>query len=448
MVAVLVAAGLIMNLNFPVYRRGNTLVLHVRIGGRQIKRSLRTLDPNLAKVRATELLGSLMAGELQTKLPAVPAWSIPEHHSAFEAVEQDSLTLDHAIARSPRVSSVTKLTSHELNSTLNLAQRQITTLPDREKYLLDVVFAEYGQIKKLRLVTKNDYASYAKEMVEFWGNRDIRALTERDISEFIVHLRSSAGNDPRTIDNKIGFVRAVINFLIKHGRYAGPNPAAEKNLVSKREKRKSGTKPFAYNDLKVVFGSDAFKNYGELRPEIYLICMVGLVTGMRVSSVARLTAEDLKRSMHGTAYIDISNDKTIAGNRDIPIPERLFKALNQYFDHHQDFGLQERDDGKGYSDQLNKPLKAFMKVHGFDKRFTKMSFHAFRKSFNQHLLTNQVERYICGAILGHVDESMTTGVYADSPSVDFLAQKVCSKQEELLDYLEFCCPGKRMSDDR
>jgi hypothetical protein len=173
-VAVLVAAGLIMNLNFPVYRRGNTLVLHVRIGGRQIKRSLRTLDPNLAKVRATELLGSLMAGELQTKLPAVPAWSIPEHQLDFETVQQDSLTLDHALARAPRVSPISKLTNYEFNSTLSLTQRQITTLPDPEKYLLHTIFAEYGQIKKLRLVTKNDYASYAKEMVEFWGNRDIR----------------------------------------------------------------------------------------------------------------------------------------------------------------------------------------------------------------------------------------------------------------------------------
>ena len=93
-----------MNLNFPVYRRGNTLVLHVRIGGRQIKRSLRTLDPNLAKVRATELHGSLMAGELQTKLPAIPAWSIPEHQLDFETVQQDSLTLDHALARAHRMS--------------------------------------------------------------------------------------------------------------------------------------------------------------------------------------------------------------------------------------------------------------------------------------------------------------------------------------------------------
>ncbi len=431
-----------MHIQFPVYRRGNTLVLHVRIAGRQIKRSLRTLDPNLAKVRATQLLGQLLAGELASTPPAPPAWSAVNPQSCDAATPDDLLTPELALTQSCGAQTIAAPSISASNPSNSFMGRRVAKLPDHEKYQLAAVYAEYGQIKKLRQVTQNDYASYGKEMVEFWGNRDIRTLGERDISDLIIHLRSTAGNDPRTIDNKTGYVRAVINFLIKHGRHPGPNPAADKNLVSKREKRKAGTKPFAYNDLKVVFGGKEFQRYGATRPEIYLIVMVGLVTGMRVSSVARLTAADLKRSMHGTPYIDISNDKTIAGNRDIPIPELLFKALGDFFDGHDDFGLQEREDGKGYSDQLNKPLKAFMKVHGYDKRYTKMSFHAFRKSFNQHLLTNKVERYICGAILGHVDESMTTGVYADPPSVDFLAEKVCPKQLELLSYLEFGYPSR------
>ena len=429
-----------MQFQFPVYRRGNTLVLHVRIAGRQVKRSLRTLDPNLAKVRATQLLGQLMAGELAANQPAAHAWTMAALDTDNASPQPAALTPEQALAASNGVGHAQPLPQPEHAPRRRGLMPGPIQLPDHEKHQLAAVFAEYGQIKKLRRVTQNDYASYAKEMVEFWGNRDIRSLAERDISNFIAHLRSNAGNDPRTIDNKTGFVRAVINFLIKHGRHAGPNPASDKNLVTKREKRKAGTKPFAYNDLKAVFGGEEFRQYGVKRPEIYLIVMVGLVTGMRVSSIARLTAADLKRSMHGTPYIDISNDKTIAGNRDIPIPELLFKALERYFAEHVDFGLHEREDGKGYSDQLNKPLKAFMKVHGYDKRYTKMSFHAFRKSFNQHLLTNKVERYICGAILGHVDETMTTGVYADPPSVDFLAGKVCPKQLELLEYLGFGYP--------
>jgi hypothetical protein len=48
-----------------------------------------------------------------------------------------------------------------------------------------------------------------------------------------------------------------------------------------------------------------------------------------------------------------------------------------------------------------------------------------------------VERYICGALLGHVDETMTTGIYADAPSVDVLAERVEHHQKEILNYLTF-----------
>jgi integrase len=299
-----------------------------------------------------------MAGELAITQPATHAWSAVNPQSTDAAIQQDLLTPEQALAIACSVPVTSAPSMNAGNSSQNRLGRRGVKLPDHEKHQLAAVFSEYGQIKKLRQVTKNDYASYGKEMVEFWGNRDIRTLVERDISDLIIHLRSAAGNDPRTIDNKTGYVRAVINFLVKHGRHPGPNPASDKNLVSKREKRKAGTKPFAYNDLKVVFGGEEFRRYGGQRPEIYLICMVGLVTGMRVSSVARLTAADLKRSMHGTPYIDISNDKTIAGNRDIPIPELLSTALGKFFDGHDDFGLQEREDGKGYPNRFLRSHRA------------------------------------------------------------------------------------------
>ena len=284
-----------MQLHFPVYQRGNSFVLHVRINGRQIKRSLRTLDPNLAKVRATQLLGQLITGNLAAEQPATNPWTAERVHGLTNSAPpqtRHSKTAEEFFA----LAVGNSMAEHRKQGPINHTQES-TTLDhpqhkDHEMHLLSAVFAEYGLVKRLRLVTQNDYASYGKEMIEFWGNRDVRTLNESDISNLIMHLRKQAANDPRTIDNKTGYLRAVINFLIKHGRHPGPNPAAGKNLVSKREKRKAGTKPFAYNDLKVVFGGNEFKQYRHCRPEIYLIVMVGLVTGMRVSSVARLKAQD------------------------------------------------------------------------------------------------------------------------------------------------------------
>ena len=168
--------------------------------------------------------------------------------------------------------------------------------------------------------------------------------------------------------------------------------------------------------------------------------MTGLVTGMRVSSLGRLGPDELKVSMKGTPYIDISADKTVAGNRDIPVPQKLFDALESHLRKHGSFGLTKREQGKGYSDAVNKPIRAFLKEHRLEDAVPKLSFHAFRKSFNNHLLSEGVEQYICGAVLGHVDETMTTGVYARTPSVEVLASRIGKHQQAILDYMGFEWP--------
>ncbi len=428
-----------MALTLPIYKRGNTYVLHIRIGGRQIKRSLATNDTSLAKLRAMQLLGQITADRLgqasEKQKFAAPPMQLIDPAELTGIVETEGLS-----NRSQHLNVVKPIPAQALARHAHVLPTFFTpkkALEDASLFKIARVFSEYIAVKKIKEVTKVDYASYAKDITPFFKNRDIRTLTERDVSELILHLRTELGNDPRTIDNKVGFLRAVINHLVKNGQFFGVNPAAAKNLVSKRERRQSGTKPIAYNDIKAIFGDSRFAKLRLEKPNIYLIVMTGLVTGMRVSSIGRLTSADLKISMQGTPYIDISGDKTIAGNRDIPIPKTLFDALREHLIRHCGFELTERGRGKGYSDAVNKPIKAFLKEHRLDGAHTKLSFHAFRKSFNDHLLKSGVEQYICGAVLGHVDESMTTGVYAKTPSVDVLADRIGDHQIEILNYLTF-----------
>lgn len=452
-----------MSLSLPIYKRGNKFVLHMRISGKQIKRSLNTSDPAVARVRGIQLLNEIMQNVLPVESSKFKrqfttfsnshvgsSWdSIQVAHTQYApgvvAAPLESARLsvapDHLIEGRPPSDAI-RSSSNEPQQLLRLAHQiptvfvPRTALPDQDKFKMAVVFSHYIAVKKIREVTKVDYASYSKDLVPFFKNRDIRSLCEQDVSDLILHLRVELGNDPRTVDNKVGFLRAVINHLIKHGQFAAANPAAAKNLVSKRERRQSGTKPIAYNDLKVIFGSKDFAKLRLTNQSIYLIVMTGLCTGMRVSSIARLSPTDLKVSMKGATYIDISADKTVAGNRDIPIPRQLFDALKSHLSERNGFGLVGRG-GKGYSDSVNKPIKAFLKENHFDGRHEKLSFHAFRKSFNNHMLSLGVERHICGAILGHVDESMTTGIYALPPSVDMLQQRVGQHQQDVLDYLGF-----------
>lgn len=453
-----------MALTLPIYKRHNTFVLHLRVAGRQIKRSLGTLDPNLAKLRAIQLIGQMASNAallpytdwgqgmqfgqapsaltegglfptgLRPPLPLVaenPAqlWSAPTGIAAGNA--------ENPIDIVEPLDAQTLVRQSHMLPTLFAPKK---ALADADKFKMARVFGEYISVRRICEVTKVDYKTYAKEITPFFKNRDIRRLTEADVSALILHLRTTMGNDARTVDNKIGFLRAVINHLKKLGQFSGSNPASAKNLVSKRERRQSGTKPIGYNDLKSIFGDSRFAKLREVKPSIYLIVMTGLVTGMRVSSLGRLGPDELKVSMKGTPYIDISADKTVAGNRDIPVPQKLFDALESHLRKHGSFGLTKREQGKGYSDAVNKPIRAFLKEHRLEDAVPKLSFHAFRKSFNNHLLSEGVEQYICGAVLGHVDETMTTGVYARTPSVEVLASRIGKHQQAILDYMGFEWP--------
>jgi integrase len=191
--------------------------------------------------------------------------------------------------------------------------------------------------------------------------------------------------------------------------------------------------------LATVFGGPEFLAFKRERPELYLVVMTGLVTGMRVSSVCRLKAKDLKVCVQGTPYIDIQWDKSAAGSRDVPVPWALYNALKDYLDKRDGFGLKASGE-KGFSDAVRKPINAFRKAHGFVENFPKLSYHSFRKSCNNYLLQQKVPVYMCAALVGHEDNSMTTGIYGDFPPVAEIASHVGNHQATLLKVLNFQWP--------
>ena len=428
-----------MAYNFPIYKRGGTFVVHVRIFGKQIKRSLKTGDPAVAMARASRFMAefqrmkdkSLTHGweiDLATgKMSAEPGQDSEDMRKTVETMAQTGVlgrmlefqaSLKDAFATSAPVPlPATPITSKELSAALS----------------------DFIEVSSIGATTKGDYESYAKQLNEFWPGKQLHEITDAEVARFIKYLRTAVGNSARTVDNKVGFLRAAFNHADKMGAYKGSNPAAEKNLVSKKQKKNSGAKSYRYNDLATVFGGKEFIEFKVQRPELYLVVMTGLVTGMRVSSVCRLKLKDLKVCVKGTPYIDIQWDKSAAGSRDVPVPWPLYNALTDYLKKNDGFGLKASGE-KGYSDAVRKPIMAFRKANGFVQSYPKLSYHSFRKSCNNYLLQQKVPVYMCAALVGHEDNSMTTGVYGDMPPVDEIASHVGHHQATLLQVLNFQWP--------
>ena len=80
-------------LNLPIYFLGSSYYLHTRIGGKQVKRSLRTSYQRVAIIRAITLLDSLMRKDLPQKYELDASRGIfkadgPEDHARLmQAIE-------------------------------------------------------------------------------------------------------------------------------------------------------------------------------------------------------------------------------------------------------------------------------------------------------------------------------------------------------------------------
>jgi integrase len=431
-----------MAYNFPIYKRGETFVIHVRIFGKQIKRSLRTGDPALAMARASRFMAEFQ--RMKDKSLA-HGWEIDLATGKISAEPgQDSEDLRKSVPVLQEAGLLGRMADFQTllkDAFVNAVPPAAPTAPAEpaSSKELSAALKDFIEVSAIGATTKGDYASYAKQLNEFWAGKQLHEISVEEVARLIKHLRTIVKNGPRTVDNKVGFLRAAFNHAIKMGEYKGSNPASEKNLVSKKQKKNSGAKSYRYNDLATVFGGKEFLEFKTQRPELYLVVMTGLVTGMRVSSVCRLKLKDLKVCVKGTPYIDIKWDKSAAGSRDVPVPWPLYNALSDYLQKNDGFGLKASGE-KGYSDAVRKPIMAFRKDHGFVQSYPKLSFHSFRKSCNNYLLQQKVPVYMCAALVGHEDNSMTTGVYGDMPAVDEIASHVGHHQTTLLQVLNFQWP--------
>lgn len=150
---------------------------------------------------------------------------------------------------------------------------------------------------------------------------------------------------------------------------------------------------------------------------------------MRVSSAASLTESQLKITIAGTHYIDIDDDKTPSGRRDVPIPKSLWKEIKQFLKEHKTFGFTERK-GKGYSDEVRKLFDKYLA--SIEYKGKNLSYHSLRKTFNDLMKRAKISLEMRSEFIGHKVEGVNAEVYSKIFSVDELAEEITPIQLKLL----------------
>jgi integrase len=244
--------------------------------------------------------------------------------------------------------------------------------------------------------------------------------------------------NPRTLDEQIGLARRIYKVLIEQRVYFGKNPLEKwKPSVSANSRKLKAASSIASIDrIASVFGSKAFAEFGLSHPAYYLIIMTAVVTGMRITSICRLQSPDLLVTLDGIPVIDIFHmDKSLAGKRQVPIPQDLFTAVKAFLDAHGGFGIEDRGE-KGCSDAIRELNDQFFAEHpNLDN--TELNPHKLRTALNCYLINNGIAMDTRCALLGHSLGHVNNRSYSSGISTPALVIGLCGIQDKILTGLNF-----------
>ena len=409
-------------LNLPVYFRNSSYYFHTRIHGKQFKRSLHTADRQIAIIRASKLIecirmdidfNNIKKYELDLSRGIAKSDGPEDHQRLLEAL---------ALMRENQIQKQ----NHKPESSLERATstKSLTLLELLDKYFL---------LKKVKTATVLAHKNTVKEFETFFKLKCyISEIQVGDITRFQEFL-ANKGNVPRTIDGKIGYIKALLNFAIKQGYLLNQkNPAENMSLLTKRQKLSDGYLIFELEEIKQIFHSVYYREQKKSDPDYYYVLLLALMTGCRISEITTLTKSQFQVSEQNNNMIIIRDSKTSAGKREIPLPRQLFDDdFKNFIESKENFIFKYVSrEGKGSGNAVGKKFARHLEELNIKRG--KLVFHSLRKFLNDYFMKNEVAYEPRCQFFGHEIESVNVATYSNKFSADRLAEIVNQQQLKLL----------------
>ncbi len=277
---------------------------------------------------------------------------------------------------------------------------------------------------EVRPGTLDDYKSLCRLYIApYIGNRAIRSVKTADINSFYVSLDDRGIGTP-TIDYVHRVQRAMFSDAILEG-VVSSNPC--KYASHPRPNKSKNVKVMSQGDL-VAFLELADKT------AFWMLFRTALATGMRLGELLGLTWRDIDFSK-GTINVnkqiptrhikgiprEVTETKSDAGVRILPIGSRLLENLHQYYrsqeEHIVFVGSSWKDQNLVFSSSIGTPLeagrpeKACKKIYaaiGLDNSFT---FHNLRHTAASIMMSNGMSLVEVSKYLGHSSPVITAQIY-------------------------------------
>ncbi|MEL3954929.1 site-specific integrase [Stenotrophomonas bentonitica] len=256
-----------------------------------------------------------------------------------------------------------------------------------------------------------------ESLVAFLGPKSkLHTVTRPDLARWYQHLRDVGASTP-TLTNKQSYVGGKAGFFdwaIASGYYPkGDNPATghvSYSLREKRARRKLGFKAYDRDQIQTIFSPS---NFEKLSENARWASLLGLYTGARASEVGQLLIADIV--LEGKLpCIRISDEgenqkvKTEVSLRTVPLhPDFLalgfmdWVATRKAAGHKRLFPQAKGDALNGQGNWITKAFSRHLATIGKDWPKAKRGFHSLRKTFIQELQTLGVASELRAQIVGH-----------------------------------------------
>ena len=451
------------------------------VGRKMLYRTLRSLDRRSAELEAKAWELELKAGWHEKLHGTAP--TIADLRALYERVKEQAERGDFVIEGDPEAyDEFTAGIEHELEKLEeDIGRREFTDAEQaRVAALQDAQMVRQGRRPAKRAELEMSFREIADAYLNLWrttaglketnteqqkratfelfaafhDDRPIRQVSRGDAASFFDQLRQLDPNwartgkkhaagykiDWRDLQRRFGgrarglsdnTVNRHANTLSELWRWAegrehceGKNPFDGHRRSIRPGKNKHGYVAWTTEELLTLFSPPP------KRDDLTEVMIVALFTGMRLNEIASLTFGQFGEE-GGVRYIDVTDAKTTAGIRKVP----LHRSLGWLWERADGANASERvwpkfspeGPGRKPGGDAGKDFSRFKRGRGFEDR-TKV-FHSFRKNFVGQLEEAGVPQNEVAEIVGHEKAGMTFGVYGRKLSLQRMAEVV-----SLIDY--------------
>jgi len=283
--------------------------------------------------------------------------------------------------------------------------------------------------------TPQDVHSCLKAFARVVKKRHAREVERKDFRRYVEH-ELGRGLQPKTVDKKVGHVRAVFNHAVKTDLLPS-NPGA--NLYIPRPKQAAPSRlPFETEQLQAILDSSFFRPRRGRRhctPGRGWMVLLGLYQGARLEELAQLRLDDVK-AVNGVWCLKIHADgtgqrlKNAASRRTLPVHRAILNAgflaylveLRQRGERRL-FPEFSADAHGRYGSTYSKAFSRLQRVElGLKDR--RLVFHSLRHSFEDACREAELDGGVIDALMGHAPNYGRGYQYGSGDSVRRLKEAI------------------------